>query len=173
MNCKKKKGFTLVELLVVIAIIGILAAVGVTALSGARAKARDAKRVADMKQVQSGLELYYNDKAGYPGEATSVALGKSPKTILCSGATTTGFVDAMCTGDPVATYMGMVPKDPQSTDTTSACTASSTATCDYGYESDATTVFQIYFWLEAPTSGLNAGLNCANQNGIKSGATCP
>ncbi|MFA4943027.1 MAG: FISUMP domain-containing protein [Patescibacteria group bacterium] len=61
-----KKAFTLIELLVVIAIIGVLATVSIIAFSNARAKARDAKRVGDMKQVQTALELFINDNNRYP-----------------------------------------------------------------------------------------------------------
>ena len=61
-----KKAFTLIELLVVIAIIGILATISIVSLSNARAKSRDAKRAGDMKQVQTALELFFNDKGRYP-----------------------------------------------------------------------------------------------------------
>jgi len=61
----KKKAFTLVELLVVIAIIGLLATLSVLSLNNARAKARDAKRVADVKQMMTALELYFNDNQQY------------------------------------------------------------------------------------------------------------
>jgi len=64
-----KKAFTLIELLVVIAIIGILATVSIISLSNARAKSRDAKRVGDMKQIQTALELFFNDKNRYPTAA--------------------------------------------------------------------------------------------------------
>ena len=57
----KQNGFTLIELLVVIAIIGLLSTLAVVSLNGARAKARDARRVADLKAVQSALELYRGD----------------------------------------------------------------------------------------------------------------
>src|SRR4051812_34898008 len=72
---RRKAGFTLIELLVVIAIIGILAAVVLVSLNSARAKSRDARRVSDMHQVQTALELYYNDNGGYPP-----ATGGSPDT---------------------------------------------------------------------------------------------
>lgn len=58
---RTRKGFTLIELLVVIAIIGILSSVVLASLNIARAKARDAKRLADLKQLQVALELYAND----------------------------------------------------------------------------------------------------------------
>ena len=72
----KKKGFTLVELLVVIVIIGILATLATVALGSARMKARDARRISDVKQIQTALELYYNDNTTYPASnalATSLA----------------------------------------------------------------------------------------------------
>jgi len=67
------KGFTLIELLVVIAVIGILAAVIMASLNTARSKARDAKRIADLKQVQTALELYRNENNSYPaGSYTTI-----------------------------------------------------------------------------------------------------
>jgi type II secretion system protein G len=63
----KSKGFTLIELLVVVAIIGILATVVLSSLSSARERARDAKRLADVKTIQTALEMYANDNGGeYP-----------------------------------------------------------------------------------------------------------
>ena len=54
-----KKSFTLVELLVVVAIISILASALMVGLGGARKKARDARRISDLRTVQSSLEVYY------------------------------------------------------------------------------------------------------------------
>jgi type II secretion system protein G len=65
-NKKTKYGFTLIELLIVIAIIGLLASIVLVSLSSARQKSRISKRAADLKQIQTALELYYNDNAGYP-----------------------------------------------------------------------------------------------------------
>lgn len=64
---KSQKGFTLVELLVVIAIIGVLASVVLASLNSARKKSRDAKRVADIKQIQLALELFFDSRGNtYP-----------------------------------------------------------------------------------------------------------
>ena len=65
-NQKQTRGFTLIELLVVIAIIGILSSVVLVSLNTARAKARDATRKTDLKQLQTALELYFNDNRAYP-----------------------------------------------------------------------------------------------------------
>tara|TARA_B100000745_G_scaffold152730_1_gene99959 strand:- start:6920 stop:7420 length:501 start_codon:yes stop_codon:yes gene_type:complete len=62
----KNRGFTLIELLVVIAIIGMLSSVVLASLSSAREKGRDAKRLSDMRQVMTALELSYDDNGQYP-----------------------------------------------------------------------------------------------------------
>lgn len=66
-----KKGFTLIELLVVIAIIGLLSTLSILSLNTARARARDTKRVADVKQIQTALEMYFNDVGSYPVDAST------------------------------------------------------------------------------------------------------
>lgn len=70
---KKSRGFTLIELLVVIAIIGILASVVLASLNSARRKSRDARRVADIKQIQLALELYFDSFSQYPATLSLLA----------------------------------------------------------------------------------------------------
>ncbi len=62
----KQSGFTLIELLVVIAIIGILSSVVLASLNTARMKARDTKRIADLGQIRTALEFYYDANGYYP-----------------------------------------------------------------------------------------------------------
>ena len=102
---KEQKGFTLVELLVVVAIIGLLSTLAAVSLGSARSKARDAKRLSDIKQLSTALELYYSDNNGYPAVAAAgINLGEGTNKSLSS----VGFA-----ATPTApTYMGNVPADP-------------------------------------------------------------
>lgn len=63
-----KIGFTLIELLIVVALIGILSGLVLSIINprGFKAKARDGQRVADLKKIQTGLELYFADYRVYP-----------------------------------------------------------------------------------------------------------
>jgi len=73
------KGFTLIEVLVVIAIIGLLSSVIVIGLGGARSKARDARRIADVRSIQSALEVDYTAVSGYPAAIPSNAPQNDPQ----------------------------------------------------------------------------------------------
>ena len=141
-----KKGFTLIELLVVIAIIGLLSTLAVVALGSARQKARDSKRLSDLKQVQTALELYYTDNNSYPTTTDAVALGAG--NYLCLD--NTGF-HATCSGN---LYMGLVPAEP---------TPGTTA---YMYESPTGTAYTITATLEGTINDLS-GEVVASQNGLQ------
>jgi type II secretion system protein G len=97
---KNSRGFTLIELLVVIAIIALLSTTVMASLSRARSKSRDAKRVSEIHQIQTALELYFNDNSRYPavcGAASVGAYAANWPTLLSS------------------TYIGKMPNDPINT----------------------------------------------------------
>src|SRR3989344_567519 len=70
-NKGNESGFTLIELLVVIAIIGMLSSVVMASLNTARQKGRDARRLTDLRAIQTALELYANDYNNYSAKGTA------------------------------------------------------------------------------------------------------
>lgn len=138
-----KKGFTLIELLVVIAIIGLLSTLSIVALNTARARARDAKRVADVKQVQTALELVYNEDSSYPGSVTAAGT-------ITSDATST-------------VYMGVVPTAPLPYDT-AACSSANTYTYT---QTESGASYTLAYCLGAKTGDIVAGAHIATPAGIQ------
>lgn len=61
-----RSGFSIIELLVVITIISILAGTLYYNLSAGSAQSRDAERQAELRNLQSAIELYRNDNGRYP-----------------------------------------------------------------------------------------------------------
>jgi len=159
MKNQNKPGFTLIELLVVISIIGILSTLAVVGLNVARQKSRDAKRVADIKQMMTALELYYGDQNGYPSVGTATALGSGTYASLVN----TGW--AASTSGATSVYMGQVPSNPTPGGASylyCSTTAAAPTTCAASTES-----YMITFSLEGSTGGLASGAHTAAPTGIK------
>jgi len=66
MNNRFSRGFTLIEMLVSISIIALLSSVILTAVNSARKNARDSKRISSIRELQTGLELFYTTYGYYP-----------------------------------------------------------------------------------------------------------
>lgn len=119
----RSKGFTLIELLVVIAIIGLLASIILASLNTARQKGRDARRVADVKEIQLALELYYDANSTYPPDTVTLAATPSAASIPALNPT---FISVLPT-DPSQPGSGASPYYYQyeslATDGTTACTS--------------------------------------------------
>ncbi|MCH7828675.1 type II secretion system protein [Patescibacteria group bacterium] len=151
----KQKGFTLIELLVVIAVIGMLASIVLVALGPARAKARDARRVADVRQMSTALEVEASDNP----EDIEGCLGLDDNVRDCTGpGAVAGFGNFL---------------DPSSTAPGTPCTSASGSTCQYSISradgtADATTGdYQICFWLESGAGSLGGPLlHAIETNGV-------
>ncbi len=139
---KNKKGFTLIELLVVIAIIGLLATLSIVALNNARSRARDARRVADIKQIQTALELYYNNFSHYPPTAD---------------------FNAGSIGTSGVFFMNPIPDAPTPADGT--C---DTTTNAYVYNSAGGNSYTLRYCLGADTGGIPDGISTATEASISS-----
>ncbi len=63
-------GFTLIEILVSISIIALLSSVILSSVNSARKNARDSKRISSIRELQTGLELYFTTAQHYPDADT-------------------------------------------------------------------------------------------------------
>jgi hypothetical protein len=125
------------------------------ALNTARAQSRDAKRLADIRQMASALELYYNDFNGYPESSNGVPVG---------GIT--------------PNYIGVIPTAPTPVDGT--CTGYYNT---YWYQpsgkaakTNGQTVYPSYtltFCLGQDTGGYKAGIAQLSPQGISANIACP
>ncbi|MFA5644177.1 MAG: type II secretion system protein [Patescibacteria group bacterium] len=144
-NNKNKLGFTLVELLVVIAIIGILATLAIVSIQNTRSKARDTKRIADIKQIQTALELYFNDNGSYPVSTSVTSSIRSASRV----------------------YMEMYPQAPNPPD--GDCTESNNQYV-YTETGEDNGSYTLFFCLGGTNSGISSGLAVASPVGVEYGS---
>lgn len=169
----KTTGFTLIELLVVIAIIGLLSTLAVIALDSARQKSRDSKRVTDVKQLQTALELYFNDQDSYPATSggASICLGADASDAPCTTdytCLTSSRFETTCTVG-AALYMGELPTNPRPNgqDYTYLPLDVQSGVCLIVAGPDACATYQIRFILEGSVNELQAGTYIATPDGLE------
>jgi len=98
-------GFTLIEILIAVAIVGILASATLAAINPLEQikKSNDARRKADLTEIQKALDMYYQDQGRYPASSGDYKISVNNQIIEWGSKWAAG------NGQP---YMVKVPADP-------------------------------------------------------------
>lgn len=113
MYIRNKKGYTLIEMLVVVLVISALSGLVINIINTQNfyGKARDSQRAADLKRIQTALELYFSDYRCYPASEQNNPLNP------CAGTGRWMKVDGGANDDLtpelVPDYIQILPIDPQ------------------------------------------------------------
>jgi hypothetical protein len=118
----------------------------------AAVRSRDAKRVSDIKQLQTAFELYFVDQNAYPESNGRMIVGADGKGVLCN----LGFKEKSADCSVSYVYMGKVPVNP------------TPGGSSYYYERKDKNHYEIYFSLEGDVGGLKKGSLLATEMGIQS-----
>ncbi len=103
----KTRGFTLIEIMVAVSIIAILSSViGVRTIQVGQ-QSRDADRQADLRTVQSALELYKNKYGRFPAGCNSGWSGQIGSSYACPGGSSEYIVGL------TPEFLPALPKDPK------------------------------------------------------------
>lgn len=111
---KSDLAFTLIELMVVITIIALMFGVVISSANFLRSTSNDARRKADLAEIQSALQNYYADLNYYPHSVSASngfkINGTSPTTVLTNSI---GASAVIPNPSPAAkVYLREVPFDP-------------------------------------------------------------
>jgi type IV pilus assembly protein PilA len=82
---KRRAGFTLIELLIVVVVIGILAAIAIPKFSATREKAFISALKADLRNLASLQEVYYNSNFSFTTDLDAVGFTNSDAVTVTVG----------------------------------------------------------------------------------------
>lgn len=154
------------ELLIIGAIISVIGLISGYAVLSARSHTRDVTRLANVREMQMALEMYFQMHSSYPIAADATALGQALTACLSSE----GFSGSCPTSGPTP-YLDVVATPPTAgIHGKVSCSGVSDVYCYKGSQE----AFRIEFELEGgnATIGVAKGANCLSQNGFSAGA-CP
>jgi prepilin-type N-terminal cleavage/methylation domain-containing protein len=109
---KKSHGFTLIELLVVVAIIGILASVIIVSISSVKSRGRDAKRVRDIQEINTAINLYILANGNPPNLGSVSCTNLSNYDASCFASTTVGIDNWNTFALQLEPFLKKMPTDP-------------------------------------------------------------
>jgi prepilin-type N-terminal cleavage/methylation domain-containing protein len=87
---KKTYGFTLIELMVVVAIIAVIATVIIVSISAVKSRGRDTKRVRDIQEINTAINLYILANGNPPNLGSVSCTNLSNYDASCFASTTVG-----------------------------------------------------------------------------------
>lgn len=151
------------ELLLMGAIIGVIGLVSGYAVLTARSHTRDVTRLANVREAQMALEMYFQNHSSYPIAAEAIPLGQTLTACLSSE----GFA-APCPANGPTPYLSVVTVPP-------AAGLKGLVSCGgvsdvYCYSGTAD-MYRIQFEMESGNAllGVAKGLNCLTEDGFKAG----
>lgn len=164
---KKISGFTLIELLVVIAITGLLSTIIASPIQNARKKSRDAKKIAELKAVQTALDQYAEaNNQQYPktlSDLYPLYMSKLPDYATTTVAPRDRFAYVMydtyqyIAGDGVTRPISM----PVTVNDTFACSDTIANLASFGYDlTPVVTGYHIGVHLDTYNQALDSDADC-------------
>ncbi len=131
----------IVIIFVFIAIIGLLSTLAVVSLNSARSKARDAKRISDIRQISTLLELYHTDNNTYVNAYN---------------------IGPIKTDTSIWNYSLSEIKEPSATADTPNCSSNITdkdTVCNYAITALTDSNYEICFYMENDGDNYSRGVN--------------